>query len=281
MSRIKECFRSRWLDEGRIVNVDMSQMEVIASAILSGDPVLKADIKSGMDMHKVRAAQLFNIPESHVTKGQRSIAKAFSFQLSYGAGPKSMAAKQGVSLEVAQDFIRQYYSRYSVLKKWQDQVAQEVEDARRPGTKRSPRGEPLGYSIWNSATGRRYRFDEQDAPDWMRERGVLTSFSPTEMKNYAVQGYATADVMALYRAMLYREMLIYDWPGVVPVNTVHDSVMFDAREMMVPSVVQMCREVADLLPKKLKEYFDMDVDLAFPIDVEVGPTWGELRKYTI
>ena len=45
MSRIKSCFRSRFLG-GVLLEVDFSQLEVVGVALLSNDPVLKDDILS-------------------------------------------------------------------------------------------------------------------------------------------------------------------------------------------------------------------------------------------
>lgn len=77
---IKSCFKSRWRD-GYIMEVDFSQLEVIGLAILSGDEILADDIMMGRDMHTVRAAELWGIPESKVTSKQRQTAKYLSFQL--------------------------------------------------------------------------------------------------------------------------------------------------------------------------------------------------------
>ena len=77
---IKACFKSRW-EDGYIMEVDFSQLEIVGLAILSGDDVLRDDILSGRDMHRWRAAELWSIPESAVTPKQRTTAKALSFQL--------------------------------------------------------------------------------------------------------------------------------------------------------------------------------------------------------
>ncbi len=81
MSVIKQCFRSRYPISGVLLEVDFSQLEIVGVAILSGDKALKSDIISGRDMHTVRAAELFGKPEKDVTKAERKIAKALSFQL--------------------------------------------------------------------------------------------------------------------------------------------------------------------------------------------------------
>lgn len=277
MSDIKDMFVSRW-NEGVILNCDFSQLEVIVLAILSNDSQLKDDIQSGKDMHVVRAAELFGIAEKDVTKKQRKIAKAFAFQLQYGSGAKSMAAKNDVSVELAQTFIDNYYRRYPMVKLWQQEVAQQVEANREPSGTHTPAGYPRGKSTIQSPTGRRYTFMEYDAPAWARTKDPR--FSPTEMKNYLVQGTATADFVALFRGRVYRRMVVEGWlDRCVPINTVHDSVMFDckglteARELGI-----MLVEEAGKLPSTIENLWGMQIDLPLPIDLEVGPSWGHLEK---
>ena len=50
-SSIKKCFKSRWRDDGYIVEADFSQLEVIGAAIVSGDSMMKKDILDGIDSH--------------------------------------------------------------------------------------------------------------------------------------------------------------------------------------------------------------------------------------
>jgi DNA polymerase-1 len=179
MSRIKECFTTRF-PEGYIVNADFSQLEVVGLAILSLDNRLIADIKAGLDMHTVRASKLFNIAESTVSKAQRQTAKQLSFQLSYGAGAKSMSEKNGVSLELAKKFIEQYYERYTGVKEWQNNVANDVKRSRYING-HTKLGYPRGCGYWESPAGRKYSFKEYDP---MGKWQTDPSFSPTEMKNY-------------------------------------------------------------------------------------------------
>lgn len=58
MANIKDCFISRWGEDGRIIEADFSQLEVIGCAIVSGDPMMKADILSGVDFHSQSASWL-------------------------------------------------------------------------------------------------------------------------------------------------------------------------------------------------------------------------------
>lgn len=285
MSRIKECFTTRFKD-GMLLEVDFSQLEVVGAAIISGDPMLIDDIKSGRDMHRVRAAELFSVPQASVTSEQRQLAKRLSFQLQYGAGAKSMAEKNKINKDVAERFIKQYYDRYSVLKDWQEQVACEVEGTRYITSERTPRGFPRGETKWFSRTGRIYTFKEYDAPEYMRERkwGVSkdTSFSPTEMKNYPLQGFATADVMAAFRRIVLLELqgqgLMYDHK-ILPINTIHDSIMFDCYSEMYANLANtICNESSTATMKYVEATMRIPCHgLTFKTEAKSGKTWAEMK----
>lgn len=276
MSDIKSCFVSRF-ESGRLVEVDFSQLEVIGLAILSGDKVLKSDITSGMDMHRLRAAELFGKREEDVTPAERFLAKRLSFQLQYGAGWKSMAEKNKISGEIAKAFIANYYARYTRVKEWQQEIMEEVKASRRSSEKRTPKGYPAGVGEHISATGRIYRFYEYDAPEWMPE-GTL-SFSPTEIKNYPIQGFATADIMALFRKLVFRKIFEEGMQDTVKmINTVHDSVMFDvAGETEYNWIEKTCVDIAALLPAEIEARWPIVVDVPLPITVKSGPTWAKMH----
>lgn len=276
MSRIKECFVSRFGDDGLIVEADFSQLEVYGLAILSGDEVLKDDLLSGRDLHRMRAAELFGVPESSITHNQRFLAKRLSFQLQYGAGANSMAKKNGITKELAEKFIFLYYDRYKDVKKWQDSIAEEVKASREPSSYRTAKGVPAGIGKHISATGRIYTFLEYDAPDWSRTGEP--QFSPTEMKNYPVQGFATADIMALFRGMLFREWIgLHNRNEICLVNTVHDSIMLDIRRERLEHVTNLIHSVARQLPDKIFELWGIRCDVPLPINVKSGPDWASLK----
>ena len=274
MSRIKECFTTRF-ENGKIVNADFSQLEVVGLAIISQDEQLIQDIRSGMDMHTVRAALLFNVPEGAVTKAQRQTAKQLSFQLSYGAGAKSMAETNGIALKLAKKFIEQYYERYKRVKQWQDSVALSVRE-NRTIQGHTPSGLPRGVGSYIAPNGRKYSFTEYDNRSF---DGTLdATFSPTEMKNYPIQGYS-ADVMAVYRSMLLRQLIGQMQDNILFINSVHDSVMFDCKDgESVAHVVKVLYNTCKELPRRLEHLWKHKIPLEFKIDVETGPSWATLTK---
>lgn len=276
---IKSCFKSRF-PNGYIMEVDFSQLEVVGLAILSGDDVLKDDILSGRDMHRWRAAELLGKAEADVTEEERRLAKQLSFQLQYGAGYKSLAAKNGISEELAKKFIANYYDRYEEVAWWQANVKEEVESSRKPSGTHTAEGLPRGVGEHVSPTGRVYRFFEYDPPSASRWGKRDARFSPTEIKNYPVQGFATADIMALYRGRVYRRMMD---EGIMNeaklINTVHDSVMLDvASEEMVRCVHGVLSDEADKLPGELERLWGIKTSLPLKVETKYGKKWSELKK---
>jgi len=273
MSNIKRCFVSRFGEDGILLEADFSQLEVVGLAILSGDPILIDDIRSGKDMHRLRASELYKKPQETITDEQRRIAKQLSFQLQYGAGAASMAATNKIPVALAKSFISLYYSRYRVVKAWQDELAASVIANRRPSLGHTASGMPQGASDYESPTGRVYRFKEYDG-----FRGE-PSFSPTEMKNYPIQGFATGDVMAVFRGDLFRRLVeapAYDVRCVV-INSVHDSVMFDCPDWdAVDWISHVLHELANELPDKVERAWGIHCALPFPITIKTGATWADL-----
>lgn len=277
MSDIKLCFISRWPD-GVLLESDFSQLEVVGLAALSLDPVLIEDLLAGRDMHRYFAALRYNIPEEEVSKHQRSETKKQTFQLQYGSGAENMARKLGLTKEACQQFIDMYYARYKGVKRWQESVAEAVYASRRPTSDLTPAGQPRGIGHYESPTGRIYTFFEQDPPEWKKDR--TPSFSPTQMKNYPVQGSATADIMAVFRARLYRKLLFSSIrQDVKLINTVHDSIMADCKTKEAALKLKvMNEEIADSLVEIMMETWGLRCPVPFKIETKVGPSWASLEK---
>lgn len=277
MSDIKDCFPSRWSD-GVILESDFSQLEVVGLAALSLDPVLIEDLLAGRDMHRYFTAKRLDITEEEVTPKERTFTKKMTFQLQYGSGAENMARKLGLTKDACQKFIEEYYERYKGVKRWQEMVAQEVCASRRPTDDLTPAGQPRGIGHYESPTGRIYTFFEQDPPEWKKDR--TPSFSPTQMKNYPVQGSATADIMAVFRARLYRKLLTSSIrPDVKLINTVHDSIMADCRTKEAALQLKtMNEEIAASLVDVMMETWGLRCPVPFKIETKIGSTWSTLEK---
>jgi len=282
MYDIRTCFESRF-DDGILMEVDYSQLEIFALAHLTGDKVLAADLLSGKDLHTMRAAQLFVLPESLVTKAQRRTAKSLSFQLQYGAGAKSMAVALKISQSMCQDFIDQYYDRYPYVKLYQDTLIAKIAGLRKPTSSHTPLGYTVGRAAIKTKTGRCYVFREYDNPFYVPSaygHGRTTNFSPTQIKNYTVQGFATGDIVPLVLGEVYHAVVPYH-EDVKLINTVHDSILLDLREGMCHTIGSLVKQVMEDAPNMLKNTFDINFNLPLNVEIKVGKTWANMKVLSL
>ena len=289
---IKKCFVSRWGNDGYIVEADFSQLEVIGAAEISGDPMMRKDILDGIDSHSQSAAWLNPEYSYEDIRGGyldgdvfftklRKNAKAPRFELQYGAGATSIAENNKISIEAAQGFIDRYYQRYSVLKDFQDRVMATVQKSRVPTGEHTPRGNPQGIGTYISQTGRIYAFLEQDAPSFLQRKGVLTSFSPTQCKNYPIQGFATGDIVPEVVGRLMRRLQVsYKLrEKCLMINTVHDSIIFDVHKSELNLACRQIKTIMEDAPVWMKQRFGIEITLPMNVDVEYGTNWYELKQY--
>lgn len=113
----------------KIVSQDLSTAEVYYAAVLSGDTNLQEVFKSGGDLHSTIAKMVFGLSCSveDVKKQYSSLrqaAKAITFGILYGSGPASVAESvtkatgEYYSLETAKENIKDYFTKFSALKRW-------------------------------------------------------------------------------------------------------------------------------------------------------------------
>jgi DNA polymerase I-like protein with 3'-5' exonuclease and polymerase domains len=117
----------------KIVSQDLTTAEMYYAAVLSGDKNLQEVFSSGGDFHSTIAKMVFNLPcaVEDVKKlygSMRQSAKAISFGILYGSGANKVAATvtkglpegESYPVEQARDDIKQYFTKFSKLKKWLD-----------------------------------------------------------------------------------------------------------------------------------------------------------------
>lgn len=188
-----------------------------------------------------------------------------------------MAKNTGLEVAQCKTFIENYYARYPQVGEWQQSVIDEVNASRRPSNRRTVSGKPAGMGYYTSITGRRYVFFEFDN-DYFNPKDPKsrpTSFSPTQMKNYPVQGFATGDVVPLILGKLYRKLKSHqEWYGsALLINTVHDSIMLDVHNDIVEEVAKVVKAVMEDGPNHIEEVFGFKFDLPLKVDVTWGSSW--------
>ncbi len=266
---IKKCFISRFGNDGAILELDFGQLEIVALAYLSDDKQLKADINSGTDMHTVLYEELNGrLP----TKAERKAFKPLSFLLIYGGGAKALAEQSGFDLDYCKRFIATFYNRYKGVKAYHDRIVQDARMGR--DIEYTADGKLVATYTLKSVTGRKYVFKEY-------ENSWGTSFSPTELKNYPVQGFATGDIVPTMLGILQRKLeekgFGHKYSAAMLINTVHDSVLLDVKLSHLKEVALLCKTVLEDSPRYLKELFGITFGLKLTVGVDAGPSWGEMK----
>lgn len=282
---VKDMFISRY-EHGFVVELDFTQIEVFALAVLSGDRQLVADLKSGEDLHRIRAAELFYGSDSpsnqaRVDSRQRRIAKALSFMLQYGAGAKHMAEELGIPIGVAQKFIKNFYDRYPQVRKWHIELMDQLNDTQEITGKHTVHNKiPTYRGELMIPSGRRYVFEQEDVP-WTSTEAFWPS---TKVKNYPCQGFATGDVIALALSRILRELVktngLKATSGIHLIGTVYDSILFDvAGAPKLEVLLDVIRTALHNFAGYVEEQFDVDMlGLTFPFEIKAGANWGRGLK---
>jgi DNA polymerase I len=110
----RRCFMG--YPEGRkLVIADYSQIELRILAEFSGDQGFIDAFNSGADLHRVTAAQVFNVAQDQVSKEQRDFAKRLNFGVVYGIGAQRFSMMTGLSVTEAENVLRRYFATYRGL----------------------------------------------------------------------------------------------------------------------------------------------------------------------
>lgn len=122
--RIKKLFISRpgWV----IIEADYGQAEFRHWANYCQDPAMLRDLRSGADIHRLTASDIFKVPPEKVTDAQRQQVKGVVFGLMYGRGVPSLAAEFNCTVERANEIVRTFFAKYPVARRWLEEAKKTV-----------------------------------------------------------------------------------------------------------------------------------------------------------
>jgi len=237
---VKKAFISRFgNDEGTLIEFDFAQLEFRAAAYLADDATAKKEIGTGFDVHTYTAKFLTDMGQDT----SRQEAKARTFAPLYGAMNGSTAEKA---------YNIHFIDKYKGIKGWHQKLQDEA----------------IRNKSVTLPTGRQFSF-----PDARRNRNGGSS-GATKIKNYPVQGFATADIVPLCLVNLRRSMKEKGLTSVI-VNTVHDSVLLDCRVDEVDSVMHILEN--EMSPGNIRQmiegFYGFDMDIPLTIDTKRGSDW--------
>ena len=284
-AQTKFCIKSRFGNEGILVEADFSQLEVVIAGALSNDTLLLSEVISNVDMHQRMAAFLTNKSEDEVLPEERRLAKFLTFGILYGKHFKSMAESHELPVDVCEAFINKFYSDYFGIKEWHDSLENEVRKNSYPTEELLQIRDPLlkkfitvpgmtaHKSIYTSLSGKRYVHTERGF--LCRDGSVFKHWHLPDIKNYPVQGTA-ADIQACTQAYLFRKLLSYR-NQVLMINEVHDSKIFDCKISFLPKLREILKEMIDNFENIFYTYFKVRIMAPLRIDIKVGKSWGEME----
>jgi len=305
-SDVKTVFESRFGDDGCIIQSDFSSLEVYIQAILTHCQNLIADLKAGIDLHCMRLSLKEHMDYDEVKRlcrgykdkdgvfhpaveewdYKRTGAKVFSFQRAYGAGAKKISDSAGIALEEVEALIAAEEARYPEISEYFAKRADEISASRRPTKLVVPHPKnaaimcQLGMGEARTPDGKKYTYMESPSMDFMLKRGVLATFTPTEIKNYEVQGeggeWMKAAMWLAVRAFYARR----NFEGkALLVNTVHDAQYADSQKsvrVQVGALLQACMEAASDF---MEWWFTWPLPLPVPTDTVYGANMGEENPF--
>lgn len=267
-SAVKSIFTSRFT-LGKIIQSDFTALEVYVQAIITKCAQLIADLKKGMDMHCVRVAQKqgreyedvyaeYKAGDPVIGKLRKG-AKEFSFQRAYGAGVAAIAASTGMSVEDVEALVAAEAERYPEVDAFYLRLTEVIKQNKTPTNRFVQHPEvqgltcQLGKSYYFTPDRKMYCFSESPSPGWLARRpankgGTAQSFSPTEIRNYPVQGtggeWAKAAMALAIRAYYAHK----NFGGLaLLVNQVHDALYADSApevELQAAALLHACMDEA-------------------------------------
>jgi DNA polymerase I-like protein with 3'-5' exonuclease and polymerase domains len=257
---VKGCIKAA--DGHKIVAMDLTTAEVYVAAILAKDKALMDVFKSGGNFHSSIAKTVFkldcaveDVAEFYTTS--RQAAKAVTFGIMYGAGPKKISEQvtkdSGTyfSQQEAKEVIDDYFKSFHALKKWIDTSHRFIEQ------------NGFVYSFF----GRKRRLPNVKSSD-----AGIKSHSIRSGLNFLVQS-AASDINLLGAVDMHADIQASKMKARI-FALVHDSILAEVPE-----------EEIDTYSEKLKYWIQLDRGITIPgapvgCDFDIGDDYsmGKFEK---
>ena len=225
---------------GYILEGDYSQLEFRVAGFLSKDPVIYEEVTAGYDVHAYTAS---------IMGVSRQDAKAHTFKPLYGG-------MLGNNREKA--YYAAFRNKYQAVSEWHDRLQEEAVTTKKVVL----------------PSGREYSFP------YAKYTRKGTAVGATAIKNYPVQGFATADLLPLALIRLHKTLKAMTTikPKSKIINTVHDSIVMDVHPDEKSQMVKLMRESMLCIPNECKLKFNVDFDMPIDIELKIGHDWLNLQE---
>jgi DNA polymerase-1 len=122
--------RPGWL----MVTADYSQIELRILAHYAEDPILIRSFEANEDIHTRTASEVFAIAQDQISPDLRRQAKTINFGIIYGMSAFGLSRELGISPQMAQNYIDQYFARYAGVKAYMERTVEQARSTRRIDT---------------------------------------------------------------------------------------------------------------------------------------------------
>ena len=229
----------------KIMDADYSQIELRVLSHISKDEVMQSAFNNGIDVHKVTASQVFDVPLDEVTKAMRSKAKAVNFGIVYGISEFGLAKNIGTSWREAKDYMEKYLEKYSGIHSFMTDIVKEAKEK--------------GY-VTTLYGRRRY------IPELKNKNKNMVQFGERVAMNTPIQGTA-ADIIKIAMNRLYKALKENDLKSKL-VMQVHDELIVETYEEEIEIVEKLMRESMENVIK---------LDIPLDIDLNIGQSWYDAK----
>ena len=232
-----------------LLSADYSQIELRILAHISQDENLLDTYRQGGDIHNETARGIFEVDSEEVTGNMRRKAKVINFGIAYGMSAYRLADDLDISQQEAEEYIEKYFTRFSGVREYMDNICQEARDK--------------GF-VTTILKRKRY-IPEINSKNYHRR-----SFAERTAINTPIQGSA-ADIMKIAMNSVHRRLKEDEWESRLLLQ-VHDELVLE-----VPR--KELEDIAPVIKSEMEEAYEIDVPLI--VDLEIGPTWKDKEKYNL
>lgn len=232
-------------ENGLICSADYSQIELRLLANFSGDEKMIKSFNEGIDIHRLTASEIFNIPIEMVDDSKRRDAKAINFGIVYGISDFGLSQNIGITRKDAANYIKLYFERYPKIEEYMNN---NVSFARTHGFIKTMFGRVRAIPEINSSNYNLRTFGERVA------------------MNMPLQGSAS-DIIKLAMIKIYNELKSRQLKSKLIVQ-VHDELVVD----VFPGELN---EVKEVLQSGMERVVNLDVELL--VNISCGKTWYDAK----
>ena len=223
-------------DGGKILEGDYSQLEFRVAGFLAGDKQVLQDVKDEVDVHSYTAS---------IIGVSRQEAKAHTFKPLYGG-------KTGTTSEVR--YYEAFLEKYKGIEEWHQRLGREA----------------LVRKKITLPSGREYQFPN------VKSYANGGYSNATQIKNYPVQGFATADLLPVALISLHNKIKEKQIKSLI-CNTVHDSIVLDVHPQEEEIAIHLLEEAMLGIRKECQRRYGVEYNMPIGIELKIGNDWSNLE----